>query len=67
MWMHAHNVYGPYEYMKEEKKNWPPYVEIALAEEGDSVEVWGDGRQRRSFFYRGLHGRYINFHNEPEC
>lgn len=48
-----HNVYGPYGTYKGRKEKAPAALcrKVALAEDGDSVEVWGDGKQTRSFLY----------------
>ena len=48
-----HNVYGPcgiYEGGKE-KAVAALCRKVALAENGDSIEVWGDGHQQRSFLF----------------
>lgn len=48
-----HNVYGPlgtYEGGKE-KATAALCRKIALAEDGDEIEIWGDGEQTRSFMY----------------
>ena len=48
-----HNVYGPYGVYEGGKEKAVAALcrKVALATEGDSVEVWGDGRQQRSFLF----------------
>lgn len=48
-----HNVFGPLGTYDGGKEKAPAAVcrKIALADNGDSVEVWGDGEQTRSFMY----------------
>lgn len=48
-----HNVYGPLGTYDGGKEKAPAAIsrKVALANEGDEIEVWGDGNQTRSFMY----------------
>jgi len=48
-----HNVYGPLGTYEGGKEKAPAALcrKIALAEDGDEIEIWGDGEQTRSFMY----------------
>lgn len=48
-----HNVYGPLGTYDGGKEKAPAAIsrKVALALEGDDIEIWGDGRQTRSFMY----------------
>ena len=48
-----HNVFGPLGTYDGGKEKAPAAIcrKIALAEDGSSIEVWGDGEQPRSFMY----------------
>jgi GDP-D-mannose 3', 5'-epimerase len=48
-----HNVYGPLGTYEGGKEKAPAAVsrKIALASDGDEIEIWGDGKQTRSFMY----------------
>jgi nucleoside-diphosphate-sugar epimerase len=48
-----HNVYGPLGAYDGGKEKAPAAIcrKIALANDGDEIEVWGDGEQTRSFMY----------------
>ena len=48
-----HNIYGPEGTWKGGREKAPAAIcrKIAYAGDGDSVEVWGDGEQTRSFLY----------------
>ena len=48
-----HNVYGPLGTYEGGKEKVPAAIcrKVALAEDGDSIEIWGDGQQTRSFCY----------------
>lgn len=50
-----HNVYGPLGTYDGGREKAPAAIcrKIALAADGDEIEVWGDGRQTRSFLYVG--------------
>jgi len=48
-----HNVYGPLGTYDGGKEKAPAALsrKVALASDGDEIEVWGDGKQTRSFMY----------------
>ena len=48
-----HNVYGPLGTYEGGKEKAPAAIsrKVALVEDGDEIEVWGDGQQTRSFMY----------------
>ena len=48
-----HNIFGPYGTWDGGKEKFPAAVcrKIAKANEGDEIEIWGDGEQTRSFLY----------------
>jgi nucleoside-diphosphate-sugar epimerase len=48
-----HNVYGPLGTYQGGKEKAPAAIcrKVALASDGGEIEVWGDGRQTRSFMY----------------
>lgn len=48
-----HNVYGPYGTYDGGREKAPAAIcrKVAMAEDGDAVEIWGDGEQTRSFCY----------------
>ncbi len=48
-----HNVYGPLGTYSGGKEKAPAAVsrKVALAEDGGTIEIWGDGNQTRSFMY----------------
>lgn len=48
-----HNVYGPLGTYEGGREKAPAAIcrKIALADDGDEIEVWGDGNQTRSFMY----------------
>ena len=48
-----HNVYGPLGTYEGGKEKAPAAIsrKVALAADGDTIEVWGDGEQTRSFVY----------------
>jgi GDP-D-mannose 3', 5'-epimerase len=48
-----HNVYGPIGTYEGGKEKAPAAIcrKIAMAKDGDDIEVWGDGNQTRSFMY----------------
>ena len=51
--MRFHNVYGPLGTYDGGKEKAPAAIsrKVALANDGDEIEVWGDGKQTRSFMY----------------
>lgn len=50
-----HNIYGPLGTYEGGKEKAPAALsrKVAEAKDGDSIEVWGDGKQTRSFCYVG--------------
>ena len=48
-----HNVYGPLGTYDGGKEKAPAAIcrKVALAKDGDEIEIWGDGQQTRSFMY----------------
>jgi nucleoside-diphosphate-sugar epimerase len=48
-----HNVYGPLGTYEGGKEKAPAAIcrKVALASDGNEIEVWGDGKQTRSFMY----------------
>lgn len=48
-----HNIFGPYGVWEGGREKAPSALcrKIALAKDGDSIEVWGDGEQSRSFLF----------------
>jgi GDP-D-mannose 3',5'-epimerase len=48
-----HNVYGPLGTYEGGREKAPAAIsrKVALLEDGDEIEVWGDGQQTRSFMY----------------
>lgn len=67
-----HNVYGPLGTFEGGREKAPAAIcrKVALAEDGDEIEIWGDGRQTRSFLYvddcvDGIHRLTASDHHEP--
>jgi exopolysaccharide biosynthesis WecB/TagA/CpsF family protein len=67
-----HNVYGPLGTYDGGKEKAPAAIcrKVALANDGDQIEVWGDGNQTRSFMYiddcvEGLLRLMHSPHHEP--
>lgn len=48
-----HNIFGPLGSWNDGKEKAPAAVcrKVAMAEENDAIEIWGDGKQTRSFLY----------------
>jgi nucleoside-diphosphate-sugar epimerase len=48
-----HNIFGPYGSWKDGREKAPAAMcrKVAMAEDGGSIEIWGDGKQTRSFLY----------------
>lgn len=48
-----HNVFGPRGTYEGGKEKAPAAIsrKVALASDGDTIEIWGDGKQTRSFMY----------------
>jgi len=67
-----HNIYGPLGTYDGGREKSPAAIcrKIALARDGDEVEVWGDGKQTRSYCYiadcvEGLYRLIQSDHHEP--
>jgi GDP-D-mannose 3', 5'-epimerase len=67
-----HNIYGPLGTYDGGREKAPAAIcrKVALAQEGDEIEVWGDGRQTRSFTYiddcvEGIYRIMQSDHAEP--
>lgn len=67
-----HNVYGPLGAYQGGKEKAPAAIcrKVALADDGGEIEIWGDGRQTRSFMYvkdcvDGVHRLMRSDHREP--
>lgn len=63
-----HNIFGPESTYDGERAKAPAQLsyKVAMARDGDSIEVWGDGKQTRSFCYIDdcLEGTYHLMHSE---
>ena len=48
-----HNIYGPFGTYEGGREKAPAALcrKVAMAKDGDSIEIWGDGKQTRSFLY----------------
>ena len=48
-----HNIFGPYGSWKDGKEKAPAAMcrKVAMAQDGGEIEIWGDGKQTRSFLY----------------
>jgi nucleoside-diphosphate-sugar epimerase len=48
-----HNIFGPYGSWDNGKEKAPAAIcrKVAQAEDGGTIEIWGDGKQTRSFLY----------------
>ena len=48
-----HNIFGPEGSWNDGRKKAPAAIcrKVAMAEDGDQIEIWGDGKQTRSFLY----------------
>jgi nucleoside-diphosphate-sugar epimerase len=67
-----HNIFGPLGTFEGGREKSPAAFcrKVALARPGDEIEVWGDGRQTRSYCYiddcvEGLHRLMRSDHAEP--
>jgi GDP-D-mannose 3', 5'-epimerase len=67
-----HNIYGPLGTYEGGREKAPAAIcrKIALAADGDEIEVWGDGQQTRSFMYvddcvEGIYRILRSDHPEP--
>jgi nucleoside-diphosphate-sugar epimerase len=63
-----HNVFGPKGTYEGGREKAPAALcrKIALAKDGDGIEVWGDGKQTRSFLYIDdcLEGTYLRMESD---
>ncbi|HEX8860313.1 MAG TPA: NAD-dependent epimerase/dehydratase family protein [Actinomycetes bacterium] len=67
-----HNIYGPYGTYDGGREKAPAALcrKVAMAQPGDSIEIWGDGAQTRSFCYiddcvEGIYRLMWSDHTEP--
>jgi GDP-D-mannose 3', 5'-epimerase len=67
-----HNIYGPLGTYEGGREKAPAAIsrKVALANEGDPIEIWGDGLQTRSFTYvddcvEGIHRLMRSDHTDP--
>jgi nucleoside-diphosphate-sugar epimerase len=67
-----HNVYGPIGTYEGGREKAPAAIcrKVARAGDGDEIEIWGDGRQTRSFMYiddcvEGIHRILESDHGKP--
>jgi GDP-D-mannose 3', 5'-epimerase len=67
-----HNIYGPFGTYEGGREKAPAAIcrKVALARDGDEIDVWGDGRQTRSFMYvddcvEGIYRILHSDHPEP--
>jgi nucleoside-diphosphate-sugar epimerase len=67
-----HNIFGPLGTYDGGREKSPAAIcrKVALAEDGDDIEVWGDGEQTRSYCYiddcvEGLYRLMQSDHREP--
>jgi GDP-D-mannose 3',5'-epimerase len=67
-----HNVYGPLGTFDGGKEKAPAAIcrKVALARDGDAIDIWGDGEQTRSFMYvddcvEGLVRLMASDHHDP--
>lgn len=63
-----HNIYGPYGTYDGGREKSPAALcrKVAMAEDGGTIEIWGDGKQTRSYCYIDdcLEGIYRLMHSE---
>ncbi len=67
-----HNIYGPRGTYDGGREKAPAAIsrKVALAQDGDSIEIWGDGQQTRSFTYvddcvEGIYRLMRSDHRDP--
>jgi len=67
-----HNIYGPYGTYDGGREKAPAAIcrKVANARDGDSIEIWGDGEQTRSFCYiddclEGIYRLMMSDHRTP--
>jgi len=48
-----HNIFGPEGSWNDGREKAPAAIcrKVAMAEDEDEIEIWGDGQQTRSFLY----------------
>ena len=48
-----HNIFGPYGSWRDGREKAPAAIcrKVAMAKDGGEIEIWGDGKQTRSFLY----------------
>jgi nucleoside-diphosphate-sugar epimerase len=48
-----HNIFGPYGTFEGGKEKAPAAIcrKVSICNDGDAIEIWGDGKQTRSFLY----------------
>ncbi len=64
-----HNIYGPMGSYDGGREKSPAAIcrKVAMARDGDEIEVWGDGLQTRSYCYVADTVRGINLLTESDC
>ena len=67
-----HNTYGPHSEYNSERAKAPGQLcyKVAKAKDGDTIEVWGDGKQTRTFTYvdnlvKGIHMLMKSDYDKP--
>ena len=67
-----HNIFGPLGTYEGGREKSPAAIcrKVALARDGDEIEVWGDGKQTRSYCYiddcvEGIHRLMRSYYREP--
>jgi GDP-D-mannose 3', 5'-epimerase len=67
-----HNIYGPYGTYDGGREKAPAALcrKVAKAKDGESIEIWGDGEQTRSFCYiddcvEGIYRLMMSGHTQP--
>lgn len=67
-----HNIYGPLGTYDGGREKAPAAIsrKVALAPDGSEIEIWGDGKQTRSFTYvddcvEGIHRMMLSDHSAP--
>ena len=63
-----HNIFGPYGSWNDGREKAPAAIcrKVAMTENGGEIEIWGDGKQTRSFLYidECLEGTLRLFHSD---
>jgi nucleoside-diphosphate-sugar epimerase len=63
-----HNIFGPYGSWNDGREKAPAAIcrKVAMAENGGEIEIWGDGKQTRSFLYvdECIEGTLRLFHSD---